>query len=367
MALISKAEALWVSFLRQKYKILSYLPDSITHASCTPLWRSLAHIWDEFRSNISWCVSDGSLVDVWQDIWVPSVGRLCDQVLDSTAPLRYLTFLDFMTPSGSWNLSLLSSIFPVSVAHRILSIRCLSPDGVSNFCRWRWDDWFTISSAYAKCVEHALPPCSNTWNINGSAVILVIPLHVHGVVLANRFFMSYGIAQRRGIFSLPSSGVCYLLIFMLIVWIIGFAAPINSTASRVIAWSQHYSVVSATAHAQHTVRSVAASSWSTPSPPWFCLNTNGSVCSRSNYARSDDVIRDSNGAWIAGFGRGIGIADAFTAELWAIYDGLLLAWQLGLDLVQVQSDCSKAISALSNANAQHGHPTLLWTIHSLCQ
>ncbi|KAK8626083.1 hypothetical protein V6N13_133735 [Hibiscus sabdariffa] len=223
------------------------------------------------------------------DIWVPSVGRLCDQVLDSTAPLRYLTFLDFMTPSGSWNLSLLSSIFPVSVAHRILSIRCLSPDGVSNFCRWRWDDWFTISSAYA------------------------------------------------------------------------------NTASRVIAWSQHYSVVSATAHAQHTVRSVAASSWSTPSPPWFCLNTNGSVCSRSNYARSDDVIRDSNGAWIAGFGRGIGIADAFTAELWAIYDGLLLAWQLGLDLVQVQSDCSKAISALSNANAQHGHPTLLWTIHSLCQ
>ncbi|KAK8672504.1 hypothetical protein V6N13_110872 [Hibiscus sabdariffa] len=36
--------------------------------------------------------------------------------------------------------------------------------------------------------------------------------------------------------------------------------------------------------------------------------------------------------------------DAFTAELWAVFEGLTIAKQLGFKLVQIQSDCSKAIS-----------------------
>ncbi|KAK8565123.1 hypothetical protein V6N12_058698 [Hibiscus sabdariffa] len=94
-----------------------------------------------------------------------------------------------------------------------------------------------------------------------------------------------------------------------------FDTPVDNTASRVITWSRHYSIVSTAAHAQHTVHSATASRWSAPSPPWICLNTDGSSCFRSNYARAGGVIRDSNGAWIAGFDRGIDIADAFTTEL----------------------------------------------------
>ncbi|KAK8575326.1 hypothetical protein V6N12_063001 [Hibiscus sabdariffa] len=161
MALLSKPEALWVTFIRQKYKILSYFPESITRVSCTSLWRSLVHIWDEFRTNIAWCVSDGSLVDVRTDVWGPDIGRLCEHVLDPSSLTRYPTFQILMTPSGTWDLSLLSSIFPEAVAHRMFSIRCPNPNTESDFCRWRWDDSFTIKSAYAKCIDHLWNPCSN--------------------------------------------------------------------------------------------------------------------------------------------------------------------------------------------------------------
>ncbi|KAK9039463.1 hypothetical protein V6N11_014663 [Hibiscus sabdariffa] len=51
------------------------------------------------------------------------------------------------------------------------------------------------------------------------------------------------------------------------------------------------------------------------------------------------VFRDNAGSWISGFGRVIGITDALHAELWAIYEGLCIAWQNGFELLQIQSDC----------------------------
>ncbi|KAK8492576.1 hypothetical protein V6N13_017550 [Hibiscus sabdariffa] len=105
----------------------------------------------------------------------------------------------------------------------------------------------------------------------------------------------------------------------------GIDAPIASISSRVIAWSRHYSYVSSTVHVRQSVRDVSIPGWSAPSSPRICLNTDGAVCLHSSYARAGGVIRDCNGAWLAGFGSGIGIVDAFTAELWAIHDGLSLA------------------------------------------
>ncbi|KAK8609092.1 hypothetical protein V6N13_025399 [Hibiscus sabdariffa] len=310
------------------------------------------------------------------DIWVPDVGRLCDQVMDPTVPFHYPIFSALMTPSGSWNLSLLSSIFPASVAHRILSIRCPVPDGGSDFCRWRWDDRLTISSAYAKCVEHTLSPHSNSWNVARN-----IWSAVFGRLLSARFYADnldiWLLSNLRCSMPTHFSNIPWPILFASTCWHIwksrsdsiffGIDAPIDNTTSRVISWLRQYSFVSSAAHAQQPVRDATTSSWSAPSSPWVCLNTYGSTCLRSSYARAGDVICDCNGAWLAGFGRGIGIADAFTTELWAIYDGLSLDWQLGFEFVHVQSDCLKAISELSDTNASHSYPVLLREILSLCQ
>ncbi|KAK8652699.1 hypothetical protein V6N13_126724 [Hibiscus sabdariffa] len=107
--------------------------------------------------------------------------------------------------------------------------------------------------------------------------------------------------------------------------------------------------------------------WRAPPQHWSCLNTDGSVCSSSHHTKTGGLLRDNIGSWIQGFGRCIGITNAFTAELWAILDGLNLAWQLGLEFIQVQTDCSKTVSKITSRDAHRSPSTLIRSIHALCQ
>ena len=57
------------------------------------------------------------------------------------------------------------------------------------------------------------------------------------------------------------------------------------------------------------------------------LNIDGAVFGNSIKAGGGGVLRDSNEDWVAGFMRKLGSMSSILAELWAIKDGLLLAWQ----------------------------------------
>ncbi|KAK8669058.1 hypothetical protein V6N13_106499 [Hibiscus sabdariffa] len=70
-----------------------------------------------------------------------------------------------MTPSGSWDVSLLLSLFPTSVVHHILSISCPDTSDRVDFCRWRWNSHFTVRPAYMKIMEHSWDPLSKDWDI----------------------------------------------------------------------------------------------------------------------------------------------------------------------------------------------------------
>ncbi|KAK8486727.1 hypothetical protein V6N12_041723 [Hibiscus sabdariffa] len=61
------------------------------------------------------------------------------------------------------------------------------------------------------------------------------------------------------------------------------------------------------------------------------------------FAGTGGVLRDDSGAWISGYARSVGRCDALLAELWAIHDGLLLAWDLGFRLVELESDNLEAV------------------------
>ncbi|KAK8655984.1 hypothetical protein V6N13_108546 [Hibiscus sabdariffa] len=66
-----------------------------------------------------------------------------------------------MTTSGSWNSTLLFSLFHEQVARRIFSQRCPSSNDIIDFCRWRWNPQFSISEAYSKIMEEKWDPHSN--------------------------------------------------------------------------------------------------------------------------------------------------------------------------------------------------------------
>ncbi|KAL4284474.1 hypothetical protein GQ457_16G015800 [Hibiscus cannabinus] len=135
-----------------------------------------------------------------------------------------------------------------------------------------------------------------------------------------------------------------------------------------IIWARHYYTSTAVPQLLPSpLHDAPPCQWSPPPSPWICLNTDGGVYKSTNIAKAGGLFRDNCGNWIRGYGRCIGITDPLTAELWAIHDGLILAWELGFELLQVQSDCAKAISTLTARTGSRDSHALIRSIHSLCQ
>lgn len=79
---------------------------------------------------------------------------------------------------------------------------------------------------------------------------------------------------------------------------------------------------------------------SPPIWPWCKFNSDGS-CKRSGLSSVGGLIRDYNSKRIRGFGLNIGCCSITIAELWGLYQGLLIAWEIGIRwiLVEVDSLC----------------------------
>ena len=65
-------------------------------------------------------------------------------------------------------------------------------------------------------------------------------------------------------------------------------------------------------------------------------------CSKLNacFTAGGGILRDSNSKWIGGFLINIGMCDAIGAELWAVLQGMTLAWDRGYRFVTVEVDSS---------------------------
>lgn len=77
--------------------------------------------------------------------------------------------------------------------------------------------------------------------------------------------------------------------------------------------------------------------WLPPPWPWCKLNTDGS-CKNGWEAGAGGVLRDSVGHWISGFCMKIGESSVLMAELWGLFQGLTLAWDVGIKRLLVEVD-----------------------------
>ncbi|KAK8993212.1 hypothetical protein V6N11_033315 [Hibiscus sabdariffa] len=77
----------------------------------------------------------------------------------------------------------------------------------------------------------------------------------------------------------------------------------------------------------------------TPSTPSTCSGAIGGL------------LRDHSGSWISGFQKSVGKCSVIQAELWAIYTGLIYAWDQGLSLLLVQSNSKDVVTMLNSIHA----------------
>ncbi|KAK8590126.1 hypothetical protein V6N12_024509 [Hibiscus sabdariffa] len=102
--------------------------------------------------------------------------------------------------------------------------------------------------------------------------------------------------------------------------------------------------------------------WSLAPSGWLTLHTDGSVSTISSYGSAGGLIRDNEGSYLTRFTRHLGITTPLQAKLWAIHEGLLLAWSLGLERLQCQMDCAEGFNLITSSNANSISLTLVRVI-----
>ncbi|KAE8698724.1 hypothetical protein F3Y22_tig00110597pilonHSYRG00708 [Hibiscus syriacus] len=108
----------------------------------------------------------------------------------------------------------------------------------------------------------------------------------------------------------------------------------------------------------------APQQWRPPDVGVLRINIDGSVNSSTNEAADRGLIGDSEGRWITGFVRNIGRCSILHAELWAIMDGLSLAWESGARSFEIEVDSSEAVRILNCSPKDH-EPSIVRRIRHL--
>jgi len=87
--------------------------------------------------------------------------------------------------------------------------------------------------------------------------------------------------------------------------------------------------------------------WRYPPIDWVKINVDG--CSKGNpgVAGAGGVSRDAISRWIVGFALNIRICTSVGAELWAITNGLKLAWSKGFRKIILESNSSLAVDLIT--------------------
>ena len=103
-----------------------------------------------------------------------------------------------------------------------------------------------------------------------------------------------------------------------------------------------------------------------PPEGWIKLNSDGACKGSGEYSGCGGLFRDSDGRWIKGYTRKIGVCDALHAEMWDMYLGLEMAWREHIPQLIVESDSKILIDLVTeNYKFSGSVPVLVQRIRKL--
>ncbi|XVF40762.1 hypothetical protein PTKIN_Ptkin01aG0141200 [Pterospermum kingtungense] len=94
-------------------------------------------------------------------------------------------------------------------------------------------------------------------------------------------------------------------------------------------------------------------SWTPPPDGWFKLNVDGCSKGSDQAAGCGGILCDKSGEWVKAFTCKIGSCNAVEAELWAVYQGLRLAWIEGFRKVILESDSAMVVRWMNEGDVSN--------------
>ncbi|KAK8995182.1 hypothetical protein V6N11_069627 [Hibiscus sabdariffa] len=288
-------------------------------------------------------VGNGRAIDILRDVWVPSLGPLSRFSLDPALASRNLTFANLTTVDGNWDVMSLFALFDTQAIPHILSIKCPSLEDGNDQSRNLWLQILpgALLRPFFECDLQQWLSCNLTTTILN-----------------------------------PQSSLPWNLVFASLTWQIWkrrndliFQNPdlLNDATivRRSLAWVKHYS--------DCVARGTGSASGSQSEPlervvsclDWVILNVDGAVPMPMSNGSIGGLFRNCGGDWIMGFAKAVGHVNSLQAELWALFEGLSLAWKQGFEKVLVRSDSKQAVDFVNSPSADSSVLSLVRAIHRL--
>jgi ribonuclease HI len=109
--------------------------------------------------------------------------------------------------------------------------------------------------------------------------------------------------------------------------------------------------------------------WRPPKELFVRLNNDGAYKEHVVAGGCGGLLRGSQGEWLRGFAKCVGLCSAFLAELWGVYEGLRYAYRMGFRKVELHIDSVSVVCVLKKGNSRsiHGGPFLkqIWKLLEL--
>ncbi|CAA0811235.1 Polynucleotidyl transferase- ribonuclease H-like superfamily protein [Striga hermonthica] len=99
--------------------------------------------------------------------------------------------------------------------------------------------------------------------------------------------------------------------------------------------------------------------WEKPPEGWVKVNSDGSFSPQTGLGTAGGLIRDEHGSWKGGFTVKLGACSIMAAELWGLYRGLALAWDLGFRQVEAEVDNKSVVKFTRCSEIDPGPTTWL--------
>ncbi|KAH9725573.1 putative ribonuclease H protein [Citrus sinensis] len=357
--IISNSDKLWVRVLCSKYGLdPCNLPSSLPDKQGSRIWSAIRKTWNATMHGARWAVCDGARIRFWLDCWVTKYEPLIHLALQPIPQASLnATVSEFTNDYGGWRWASFEFLLPPSVLMQIASIMPPAPHLGPDRLYWSYNPrgLFTVRTAYESLCYHNLDTQDKVWKLPWSwkgpqSIKLFIWQTLHGKL------KTHSELNRRNI---PVSEVCVRCG----VSAEGILHAVRDCSCIKNLWLSLVPTCHQLAFFQSNLRAWVAANmqnkWKIDSElPWDYSKTiysdimaRASEIHRINNSHlspqprrataAGGVIRDSVGNWVSGFSMNIGESSVIMAELWGLYQGLSLAWNVGIRhlLVEVDSLC----------------------------
>lgn len=144
--LMNEHDALWVKIMAHKYfPDFNTLSDSMS-TSGSWIWRGICEGLEIVKKHSCWEVADGKNINIWKDVWVPSLAKHVPSDMSSSLVYKVSQLIDIDT--RNWDINMLKALFTNDIIDQIMRIK-IRMQGRDKI-RWLGtrNGSFTVKSAY---------------------------------------------------------------------------------------------------------------------------------------------------------------------------------------------------------------------------